>query len=239
MLGKDRVKLGLLAIPRSPALFSAMRLILRLALWTLLSVARAEGPLLYQQDFAKLEAGPVPEPEVFVVEGSFEIADKDSQKALRLPPLPLVDGGALFGPSVKAVAAVQAKFFASKTSRSFPRFGLGLHGVSGYRLLVSPAKKQIELVKEDQVIASAPFEWQGDAWCQIKFQITEEAGKWQARGWAWKDGEGPPEKPNLEHELPEAPGQGKASVWGAPYSEREIFFDDLKVFGPLTKAEAK
>ena len=38
-----------------------------------------------------------------------------------------------------------------------------------------------------------------------------------------------PEKPVVEHTDKEAPGQGKGSLWGSPYSGRPIDFDDVKI----------
>ena len=38
-----------------------------------------------------------------------------------------------------------------------------------------------------------------------------------------------PEKASIAHTDKEAPGQGKGSLWGSPYSGRPVDFDDVKI----------
>ncbi len=104
---------------------------------------------------ADLWAEGAPPEEVFVVDGKIEIAAKDGNKALVIHPgTELVDASAQLGESASGSASIQARVFASKRGRSVPRFGVSAHGLSGYRVYVSPAKKQLELIKGDQTIAN-------------------------------------------------------------------------------------
>lgn len=180
-----------------------------------------------------------PPEEVFVVEGDIKIARHDGGKAIKVEAVPIVDATAQVGDSAAGASVVEVRVFASRKGRSVPRFGISVHGMSGHRLLVNCAKKQLDLVKSDEVIASAPFVWTTDKWTHLKLSVTKAAdGSWQIEGKAWAQDAQEPAEPLLRHQEPEAKikGNGKAAIWGTPYSETPIYFDDIKV-GIEVKAE--
>lgn len=180
--------------------------------------------------FDDRETGYPPE-ELFVIDGNFDVVAQGEGKVLRLKADPIIECGVLFGKSSKGAMTAEAKVLASKRGRrSFPRFGLGIHGVSGHRVRVTPARKCIELVHEEEVVTTAPFTWKSGEWCHLKLKISLEEDKATLEAWAWMEGDEAPQKPSLTHESEaSASGQGKASVWGTPYSGKEILYDDLKV----------
>jgi hypothetical protein len=53
----------------------------------------------------------------------------------------------LFGPTETADVQVSARIHGTGKGRRYPTFGVGLSGVGGYRLQVSPAKKLVELYR--------------------------------------------------------------------------------------------
>ncbi len=169
-----------------------------------------------------------PPAEVFVVDGTIRITQKTGGKAIEIGIDPLVDGCALLGSSANGSASIQARVFASKSGRSYPRFGIGIHGQSGYRLIVLCAKKELHLVKNEQVIKSAPYEWTSDDWMNLKLEALEDAqGKWSISGKAWPAGAAEPQEPQIKHQDPTLKGQGKCSIWGTPFSGTPIYFDDV------------
>lgn len=193
----------------------------------------------YVQDFEKAELGYPPD-EFMVIDGEFEVVEHEGGKLIKVPADPIMECGFLFGKSSKNAMTVEAKTFAEKRGRrSFPRFGVGVHGVSGYRARVVAASKKIELVHLEEVIHSAPFAWKSGEWCHLKLELTFTDGKPKIDVWAWMAGEDAkqPETPTLSHEGKEAiASQGKASVWGTPYSGKDILYDDLKTtWEPSTK----
>ncbi len=176
-----------------------------------------------------------PPDELFVIDGEFAVVTHEEQgKVLRLPAEPIIEGGLLFGKSRKSAMTAEAKVWASKRGRrSFPRFGLAVHGVAGHRIRVDAARQRLQLVWEDQVIEAVPFLWQSDQWCHLKISLVVEGEKTRIRAWAWMAGEPRPEKPLVDVERAgDFSGQGKASVWGTPFSGKEILFDDLKMSWP-------
>lgn len=185
--------------------------------------------VLYKTDFESANADSVPE-ELMVLAGQFSVKEIGGNKALELPGNPLEDFGALFGPAESDGIAVRARVFSESSKRLAPRFGVGLDGVAGYRLLVAPGQNRLQLLKDQEAVASAPLEWKSGTWTWLHLQIREvSAGKWFIEGRAWADGSSEPNEWSISFEVSETPPAGKASLWGAPYSGKPILFDDLSV----------
>ena len=185
--------------------------------------------MLFKSDFESANVGSLPE-ELMVLAGEFSVSDIGGNKALELPGNPLEDFGALFGPAESDGIAVRARVFSESSKRLAPRFGVGLDGVAGYRLLVAPGQNRLQLLKDREAVASAPLEWKSGTWTWLHLQIREvSAGKWFIEGRAWADGSSEPNEWSISFEVSETPPAGKASLWGAPYSGKPILFDDLSV----------
>jgi hypothetical protein len=185
--------------------------------------------VLFETDFESAKADSVPE-ELMVLAGQFSVRDVGGNRVLELPGNPLEDFGALFGPAESDGIAVRARIRSESTKRLAPRFGVGLCGVAGYRLLVAPGQNGLQLLKDQQVLASAPFDWKSGSWISLRLQVRKiSEGKWIVEGRAWADGNPEPRDWLISFEVSEAPPAGKASIWGAPYSGKSILFDDLDV----------
>lgn len=181
-------------------------------------------------DLAAAAIGPVSKELVFVVEGVWEVADKEGVKSLKILAEPISDANAQVGASAKGDASISTRVFATKQARSYPRFGVSVHGMSGYRLMVNGAKKQIELVKADEVVATAPFVWTSDSWVNLKLEAKREGadGPWQVTASAWGEG-AEPATPLISHKDEAGmKGSGKCGLWGTPYSEQPIYFAEVK-----------
>ena len=194
--------------------------------------ASAQTPgekVLFKSDFESVNADSVPE-EMMVLAGQFSVKEIGGNRALELPGDPLEDFGALFGPAESDGVAVRARIRSESTKRLAPRFGVGLNGVAGYRLLVAPGQNVLQLLNDQQVVASAPFEWKSGTWTSLHLQVRKiSESKWSIEGRAWTNGTPEPKDWSISFEVSEAPPAGKASIWGAPYSGKPILFDDLNV----------
>jgi hypothetical protein len=193
------------------------------------SAQTADDKVLFKTDFESANVGSLPE-ELMVLAGGFSVKEFGGNKALELPGNPLEDFGALFGPAESAGIAVRARVYSESSKRLAPRFGVGLNGVAGYRLLVAPGQNRLQLLKDQQAVASAPFEWNSSTWTSLHLQIRKVSeGKCIIEGRAWADGTPEPKDWSISFEVSETPPAGKASIWGAPYSGKPILFDDLSV----------
>ncbi len=161
--------------------------------------------------------------------GDFKVVEDGGKKFLELPGAPLDTFGVLFGPSEKPPLGANAKFFATSTKRKMPAFGLSLGGVGGYRVQVSAAKGALEIFKADEGRASVPFAWTSGSWLALKIEVRAAGSGWLVQGKAWTADAAEPAEWTIKFETPDAPPQGKAGVWGNPFSGTPIRFDDLVV----------
>ncbi|MBM3829260.1 MAG: hypothetical protein FJ406_01840 [Verrucomicrobia bacterium] len=185
---------------------------------------------VYAQDFEKAELDKVPDG-MLVLDGGFGVKQVGSGKLLELPGDPLETFGVLFGPSEKAGFCVQARILGTGKGRRLPVLAVGLNGVGGYKLQVTPAKKALEIIKGEDVKATAPFDWQSGKWATLKFQVRPagKAGEWLVEGRVWAEGTPEPTAWSIGFLETTEPTPGRPSIWGLPFSGTPIQFDDLTV----------
>lgn len=171
-----------------------------------------------------------PPKDVFVVDGTIQVTSQEGNKVLTVQPDPITDASAQLGVSAAGEASIQARILGTKRGRSSPKFGVAVHGMSGHRLLLNAPKRQLELVKNDEVLATAPFAWTSGAWVWLKLEAKRGEGEaWQITGKAWAADAAEPAEASIKHSDQGLKGQGKVSVWGTPYSEQPIHFDDIEI----------
>ena len=205
-----------------------MTLINLLAVAVSLAVSAA-GEAVYTNDFEKAEVGKVPD-EIMVLDGSFSVRQVDGNKCLELAGDPIGAFGALFGPGDSAAMVVKARVWADAAGKRFPVFGIGANDAGGYKLMLNPGRRLIELRKGDDTVATAPLQWKPATWTWLRLTVEPQGkDKWLVRGRTWRDGESEPKGWSVTFQDSEAPSPGKASIWGEDYSEKPIRFDDLEV----------
>ena len=115
-----------------------------------------------------------------------------------------------------------------------PRFGVGLHGISGHRLRVVPAEKVVELVYGEDRVASQPFTWEPGSTVILTLAVKEsDEGGWMVVGTTSvvADGGGAMSQA-ISIEGDDIPARGKASIWGTPYAGLPIYIWGIGVEVP-------
>ena len=193
------------------------------------AAAESDSKVLYENNFEKSAPGSVPD-EFLVLDGAFKVQQEGGNKFLELPGTPLDAFGLLFGPTEKDGIAVSARIFGTSQGRRFPAFGVGLNGVGGYKLQVSPAKKLIELYRGETLKKSVPLDWTSGKWAHLRLQIQKaKDGGWIVAGKVCAENGKEPAAPTISIDEKEEPSAGRASIWGMPYSGTPIRFDELAV----------
>ncbi|MDB6125028.1 MAG: hypothetical protein JWQ71_4021 [Pedosphaera sp.] len=192
------------------------------------SGAAEETKPLYQNNFEKTETGKVPD-EFLVLDGGFVVKEEGGNKVLELPGAPLDSFGVLFGPTEKSDVSVSARINGTGKGRRYPTFGVGVNGQGGYKLQVSPGKKELELYKGDEVAAKVPYEWKSGEWTMLRLQVRKAGDGWKVEGKAWTQGGTEPAAWTISFDEKKEPAAGRASIWGQPYANTPIQFDDLMV----------
>jgi hypothetical protein len=189
-----------------------------------------DGKTLYENSFDKAAVDSLPD-DILVMTGNFKVKEAEGRKVLELPGAPAEDFyGALFGPATNSGVCVSARIFGAGARRRFPSFGVGLNGGSGYCLRVSPAKGVLELYKGDEMRTNTALAWKPGSWTMLRLQVRPAAASsWMVEGKAWEQGTPEPGDWMIAFEEKTAPPNGKASLWGTPYSGTPIWFTDLKV----------
>ena len=191
-------------------------------------LANAHASPLYENNFEKAEVGNVPE-DLMVLGGEFVVKADGTNKVLELPGAPLDSFAVQFGPAAKENVVARARIFGTSKGRRAPTFGVGLGGVSGWKLQVSPGKKALELLRDAEVKATMTFDWKSGEWTQLRLQIRKVAdGEWKIEGKAWQDGSEPKER-MISADEKEEPVAGKASVLASPFAGTPVWFDELRV----------
>ena len=187
----------------------------------------------YQQDFTKLANGALPEKDFLVLAGEFSVAEEGGARFMELPGAPLDTFSVMFGPSlVGGDNAVSAKVFGTTKSRRQPTFAVGLGGASPWKLVVAPGKGAVEIWRDEQFKATAPWAWKSGIWTGLKLEVAKvKDGEWQVRGKAWDAAASEPADWMVQFTTNEAPPAGRASVWGSPFSGTPLRYDDLVVLG--------
>jgi len=211
-----------------------------LSAWTVLNVAtlmtfmvsvglvRAQA-LVYTQNFDQTASGQTPD-DFLVLGGRFAVEDQ----TLVLPGAPLDNHGAVFGPDNQGDLEIRARIRSEKKGRLYPSFGVGLYGLGGYSLKVSPAKKALELYRGRSILTEVPFDWRSAGWVNLRLAVTQDApSAWMIVGKAWMEGSDEPQDWQIRQASSQAPTQGKASLWGQPFSGRPIEYDDLALLRPV------
>jgi hypothetical protein len=195
----------------------------------LTSSALSQAQILYENDFEKEQVGKVPE-NFLVLDGGFAVKEEAGNKFLELPGSPLDSYSVQFGSTESSNVVVSARINSTAKGRRFPTFGVGLNGIAGYRLQLSPAKKILELYKGDVPKTNATFEWNSGHWIKFRLQIrATNPGEWKIEGKVW-DAERPePSIWMISVEEKETPVSGRPSVFGSPFAGTAIQFDDFRV----------
>ncbi|MEY2409796.1 MAG: hypothetical protein QOF48_2466 [Verrucomicrobiota bacterium] len=183
----------------------------------------------YENNFEKADLDKVPE-DMLVLDGAFAVKQEGGNKFLELPGAPLETFGVLFGPTEATDLGVSARVHGTGKGRRFPTFGVGLNGVGGYRLQVSPGKKLLELYKGDEVLTNAPFAWNSDSWTVLRLRSTKSKdGELKVEGRAWKQGDPEPKDFQIAWSDKTETPAGRPSLWGNPFAGTAIRYDDLQV----------
>ena len=203
--------------------------LIRISLIFLSLIELSNADSIYKNNFESYELNKFPD-DMMEIDGLFKVNKNDQgKKHLEMASEPLTENAVIFGPSIKNSATLEVKVRGFKKRRSYPRFGIGLHGISGFRLRVVPSKNKIELVKNEEPVKSVPFEWNSEKWSNLRLQIEFSNDKSLIKGWVWDDGSTPTEEPVITFSHDGTPGQGKASIWGTAYSGKVILFDDISL----------
>ena len=166
-----------------------------------------------------------------ILNGEVALSTTNRNRFLALPAKPPVAHGVMFGPAMQGGLRVAARFRGEQKGRQSPAFGVGLNGISGYRLWVNPARRKLELLRNEVRVHEVDYQWVPNQWTHVMLQVRELPGlQWAIEAKAWDQTQRLPKDWMLIWKDAEAPLAGRPSAWGTPYSGMPISLDDLQVW---------
>jgi len=217
---------------RRTLIFSAAFVAMALAT---ISLKAADKTPIYANDLEKEDIGFEPL-DFLILEGDFKVKQEKGNRVLELPGSPIGRFGLLLGPTQQDGLEIRARVRSASKKRLAPSFGVGLNGVGGYKLLCSANRGEIELKKGGSVVAKKPLNWKSGAWTEFRLRIVKvKDGEWKVQGRLWVSGSPEPKSWQVEFIEKEEPPNGRPAIWGTPFSDKAILFDDLKVFTAKTE----
>jgi hypothetical protein len=193
--------------------------------------AQQDRPAAYQCDFQQVEPGPAPA-DFKVLRGEFTVKQEGDNRYLELGAGELNSLGLLAGPEQAGSGSLRARLRGWPTGKRFPEFGVGLGGTRGHQLWLMPAVNEIQIRRDNRILARAPLSFKPGEWVHLHLDIRSSgADRWLVAAKAWWDGEPEPADWMIRHELTDPPPAGRPSLWGTPYSEKPIQFDDVRIDG--------
>ena len=201
------------------------------AFWFGLLALLGAGELkLLTLGFETWAEGDPPADQIMVVEGDFTIKTIRGNKVLEVGSSTIAEANAMLGPAASGGASIEARVFAAKAGRSYPSFGIGVHGQTGYRLMVAAAANELRLSKGGQVVKTLPFAWKSETWVRLKLEAKKGTrGNWTITARAWPSDANEPADPSIELGDNKVSGLGRASLWATPFSGTSIDFDDVRI----------
>jgi hypothetical protein len=186
---------------------------------------------VYQQDFQQTEPGKIPQ-DFKVLSGEFAVRQEAENRFLELETSHLNSFGLFLGPERGVDTAISARMRSWPTGRRFPEFGVGLGGAGGYQLWLMPAVGELQLRFAKAIVARAPLAWKPGEWVHMRLEVRQTSeNAWLVNGKGWLEGASEPADWMIRHEPTTAPPNGRPALWGTPYSEKPIHFDDVRIDG--------
>jgi hypothetical protein len=193
------------------------------------AIAAQRSSIVYECDFQEVGPGKIPD-DFKVLKGEFAVKAEGENRFLELAGAPVNMFGVLVGPERGTDTSVRARLRGWPSGKRNPEFGVGLGGTRGYQLWLMPAVNELQVRRDNQVVARAPFTWEAGQWIQMQIDIRSSGeGRWRVSGRASFAGAKAIAEVGLGLELTEQPTTGRASLWGTPYSEKPIQFDDVRI----------
>jgi hypothetical protein len=186
---------------------------------------------IYECDFQNAEPGKVPD-DFKVLKGEFSVQSEGENRFLELAADPVNAFGVLLGPERGADTSIRAQLRGWPSGKRNPEFGIGLGGTRGYQFWLMPAVNELQIRRDNQVVARAPFTWKAGQWIQMSLEVRSIGqGRWRISGGTALNNDAGIGLSGISQELTEQPPTGRASLWGTPYSEKPIQFDDVRIEG--------
>ena len=189
--------------------------------------------IVYEESFTDEEEGELPE-DFFVLDGDFQVIEKDGNKCLELKGKPVGEHGFLYGPRLSADSfEVSFSCLGAVKSRRHSVFAGSLGGMRGLTFRANPVSKKFFLAYSEAIFGEVSLSnWSSSDWMQVVLHINPMGYYFQCEMFLSRKNDFQQAVSTGKVVIQNKVKSGRCALWGFAYAEKEMYWDDLKIRVP-------
>ena len=189
--------------------------------------------IVYEESFTDVAEGELPE-NFFVLDGDFQVIEKEGNKCLELKGKPVGEHGFLYGPRLSADSfEVSFSCLGSVKSRRHSVFAGSLGGMRGLTFRTNPVSKKFLLAYSEAIFGKVSLSnWSSSDWMQVVLHINRQGDNFQCEIFVSQKNDSQKAVPMGKVVIQNQIKSGRCALWGFAYAEQEMYWDDLKIRVP-------
>ena len=189
--------------------------------------------IVYQESFGGVKAGELPE-DFFVLDGDFQVIEKEGNKCLELKGKPVGEHGFLYGPRLSTDSfEVSFSCLGAVKSRRHSVFAGSLGGMRGLTFRTNPVSKKFFLAYSEAIFGEVSLSnWSSSDWMQVVLHINPQGDNFQCEIFVYPKNDFQQALPMGQVVIQNQIKSGRCALWGFAYAEKEMYWDDLKIRVP-------
>ena len=191
--------------------------------------------IVYDESFTDVAEGELPE-KFFVLDGDFQVIEKEGNKCLELKGKPVGEHGFLYGPRLSADAdsfEVSFSCLGAVKSRRHSVFAGSLGGIRGLTFRTNPVSKKLLLAYSEEIFGEVWLSnWSSSDWMQVVIHINPQGYNFECEIFVSRKKDTQKAVPLGKVVIQDKIKSGRCALWGFAYAEKEMYWDDLKIRVP-------
>ena len=189
--------------------------------------------IVYEESFTDLEEGELPE-DFFVLDGEFQVIEKDGNKCLELKGKPVGEHGFLYGPRLSADSfEISFSCLGGVKSRRHSVFAGSLGGMRGLIFRTNPISKNFFLAYSEEILGKVSVSnWSSSDWMQVVLHINPQRYNYHCEIFVFPKDDFQQAVPLGKVVIQNKLKMGRCALWGFAYAEKEMYWDDLQIRVP-------
>ena len=189
--------------------------------------------IVYEESFTDVAEGELPE-NFFVLDGDFQVIEKEGNKCLELKGKPVGEHGFLYGPRLSTDSfEVSFSCLGAVKSRRHSVFAGSLGGMRGLTFRTNPVSKKFLLAYSEAIFDKVSLSnWSSSDWMQVVLHINPQGDNFQCEIFVSQKNDSQKAVPMGKVVIQNQIKSGRCALWGFAYAEKEMYWDDLKIRVP-------
>jgi len=189
--------------------------------------------IVYEESFTDVAEGELPE-DFFVLDGDFQVIEKEGNKCLELKGKPVGEHGFLYGPRLSSDSfEISFSCLGAVKSRRHNVFAGSLGGIRGYIFRINPVSEKLSLYYDDASLCDVSLPaWSSNDWMSVNLRITGDSKKSKCETLILNKENLGQKEMKAELLIEDKIKHGRFALWGFAYAEQDIYWDNLVIRVP-------